>query len=156
MTKLGYTVSMVPWKELYMGLETGLVDGDSGNALTTMYRGFADVIRYYYVTNWRPVITPFYFNTDLWNSLSEADQKIISRNYLWGAKETFSQEGSATAAAAEAWEAEGATIVYATDEQLEALADFVRKEAWEEIADKVLSKEYVNRVLEDLGYPLLQ
>ena len=76
-TAMGGDATAINAGELYVALSQGTVDGQE-NALATIWNnGYYEVQQYCTVIdyNWSPAVIAF--NTEIWNSLSAEDQKII-------------------------------------------------------------------------------
>lgn len=76
-TSQGYQATPLPLAETFTALQTGIVDGAFGAGAEGYYSNFRDVLKYYvpsntHVEQWYVII-----NEDLWNSLSDADRKVI-------------------------------------------------------------------------------
>lgn len=74
---LGYQATALPWEEVYTAIQTGIVDGDSGNIIYWDYETFRDVLDYY--VWYRQVFSnaPATMNLELFNSLDSEDQQIV-------------------------------------------------------------------------------
>ena len=74
---MGYIATPIPFAELFTSLESGIVDGAIGAGAEGYYANVRDLIKYYLPLNDHFEMWYFYMNLDLWNSLSEEDQKIL-------------------------------------------------------------------------------
>ncbi len=74
---LGYTPYPITWVYARSGLESGMVEGLIGGGAEG-YLGLSKYGKYYLAINDHFEHWLVYMNLDLWNSLSEQDQKIIS------------------------------------------------------------------------------
>jgi TRAP-type C4-dicarboxylate transport system substrate-binding protein len=77
--ELGAETVWFPLEEIYTSLASGLIDGASGLPMTGMYgAGLAEVTKYWVMPcMYRVDQVDILANMNFWNSLSEADQKLI-------------------------------------------------------------------------------
>lgn len=74
---LGATTTTVPYSELYMGLKTGIADGQENPWVNVEGMKFYEVQKYFTEVNYQFHPDPFYVNADWWNGLPEEFQAII-------------------------------------------------------------------------------
>lgn len=77
MQKLGALPQQIAFADLYMALQTGVVDAQETGALTVADRSFYEVQDYYMQTDYIRDIETFYINPALWNGLSESDKTVL-------------------------------------------------------------------------------
>ena len=75
---LGATTTTVPYADLYMGLKTGIADGQENPWVNVMGMKFYEVQKYFTQVNYQFHPDPFYVNADWWNSLPEEFRTIIA------------------------------------------------------------------------------
>ncbi len=75
---LGATTTTVAYADLYMGLKTGVADGQENPWVNVDGMKFYEVQPYFTEVNYQFHPDPFYVNADWWNSLPEEFQTIIS------------------------------------------------------------------------------
>lgn len=75
---LGATTCTVAYADLYMGLKTGVADGQENPWVNVDGMKFYEVQDYFTEVNYQFHPDPFYVNADWWNSLPEEFQTIIS------------------------------------------------------------------------------
>ena len=75
---LGATTTTVPYVDLYMGLKTGIADGQENPWVNVMGMKFYEVQKYFTQVNYQFHPDPFYVNADWWNSLPEEFRTIIA------------------------------------------------------------------------------
>lgn len=68
---LGATTTTVPYADLYMGLKTGIADGQENPWVNVMGMKFYEVQKYFTQVNYQFHPDPFYVNADWWNSLPQ-------------------------------------------------------------------------------------
>lgn len=77
MEALGATPEQVPYDELYIALQTGVVDAQENGVIATMTDSFYEVQNYYIQTDYIRDVETFYGNPQWWDSLDESDQSVI-------------------------------------------------------------------------------
>lgn len=75
---LGATTTTVAYADLYMGLKTGVADGQENPWVNVQGMKFYEVQPYFTEVNYQFHPDPFYVNAAWWNSLPEEFQTIIS------------------------------------------------------------------------------
>lgn len=75
---LGATTTTVPYSELYMGLKTGIANGQENPWVNVEGMKFYEVQKYFTQVNYQFHPDPFYVNAAWWNSLPAEFQAIIS------------------------------------------------------------------------------
>ena len=75
---LGATTTTVPYADLYMGLKTGIADGQENPWVNVMGMKFYEVQKYFTQVNYQFHPDPFYVNADWWNQLPEEFRTILS------------------------------------------------------------------------------
>lgn len=146
---LGYIPTAIPYTEAYSAIATGVVDGEMGGPPYQGYQ-FRDIqgcwIQYNeYIEQWS-----WRINKDIWDALSEGDQKIISDAVntqvldRWNYIEAEDQK----------WQKEmadfGLEIIILTDEELEVITEKVRKETWP-IMEELVGKAIMDEIYTALG-----
>ncbi len=74
---LGANVTVVPYGELYMGLSTGIADGQENPWVNIATMKFYEQQKYYTEVNYQFHPDPLYINADWWNTLPTDLQDII-------------------------------------------------------------------------------
>lgn len=77
-TTLGATTTTIPYADLYMGLKTGVADGQENPWVNVQGMKFYEVQPYFTEVNYQFHPDPFYVNADWWNALPEEYRTIIS------------------------------------------------------------------------------
>ena len=75
---LGATTTTIPYADLYMGLKTGVADGQENPWVNVEGMKFYEVQPYFTEVNYQFHPDPFYVNAAWWNSLPEEYRDIIS------------------------------------------------------------------------------
>lgn len=76
-TTLGATTTTIPYADLYMGLKTGVADGQENPWVNVQSMKFYEVQKYFTEVNYQFHPDPFYLNAAWWNDLPTDYQKII-------------------------------------------------------------------------------
>ncbi len=153
---LGFSPIVIPWSELFMALQTGVVDGASGMILREdILRMFDDALQpdaymykfdYFFSTYW------LVMNLDLWNSLSLEDQQIMSQvgneavDWVWGQLEE--EEAACRVAIDEL----GWTLVELTPEEKAICVKAVREAQWPYM-EKMVGKALMDKIRENAQVP---
>ncbi len=77
MQALGYQTEALEWGEVFTSIQTGVVDGDSGNVIYWDYEYFGELLDYYVHTRHDFVTGNILANADSFANLSEEHQQII-------------------------------------------------------------------------------
>jgi len=75
---LGATTTSIPYADLYMGLKTGVADGQENPWVNVAGMKFYEVQKYFTTVNYQFHPDPFYVNADWWNGLPAEFQTILS------------------------------------------------------------------------------
>lgn len=75
---MGYQAVVIDWSEVYTSIQTGIVDGDSGNVIFWDQEYFGDLIDYYVWTKHIFQTGTLLMAMDDWNSLDAEDQQILT------------------------------------------------------------------------------
>ncbi len=74
---MGFEAVPIDWSEVYTSIQTGVVDGDSGNIIYWDYEYFGDILDYYVHSKQNFAAAMLVMNLDAWESLSQNDQSIV-------------------------------------------------------------------------------
>lgn len=75
--EVGYQTTTIPYSEAYSSMQTGVVDGGTGNCPEIVYQVFRDVVKHFVTFNMIFEPDDFVMNKELWDSLTPEQQKII-------------------------------------------------------------------------------
>ncbi len=75
---LGATTTTIPYSDLYMGLKTGVADGQENPWVNVEGMKFYEVQKYFTEVNYQFHPDPFYVNAAWWNGLPQEYRDIIS------------------------------------------------------------------------------
>ena len=74
---MGFEAVPIDWSEVYTSIQTGVVDGDSGNVIYWDYQYFGDILDYYVHSRQNFAFSVLIMNLKTFDNLSGEDQKII-------------------------------------------------------------------------------
>lgn len=150
MQRLGYNVAVVPWAELYTGMQTGVVDGQIGGTAQMALDNFKDITNTWVQYNDHFELSWFFMNLDKYNSLSEEEQGAVRAVAQEITKERFAAVRKADAAALKEMRGAGINVVTFDDATLKSLAATAQKEVWPKIADEV-GEEVISQLNSAVG-----
>lgn len=75
---MGASTTTIPYADLYMGLKTGVADGQENPWVNVVGMKFYEVQKYFTAVNYQFHPDPFYVNATWWNSLPQEYQDILS------------------------------------------------------------------------------
>ena len=142
MEKFGYQTTPVPWADVYTGLQTGVVEGWIGSNPISAYETLPELTKTWIHYNAYFDALWMFVNEDVFQSLEPGDQQVIVEAADGLARERFQRAEQAEAEVFDRLRELGATIVTFDEEERIALADFVRREVWPEIADEIEPELY--------------
>ncbi|WP_286846919.1 MULTISPECIES: TRAP transporter substrate-binding protein DctP [Aminobacterium] len=148
--QLGFIPASVPWGEIYIALQTKLIDSQIGGQPYNTYASFLDITKTWVQYNTHFQHSFVYMNKKAWEALSPDLQKIV--------KEVAQKYADTSFAIAEAEDKSymgkmseaGIKVIIPTDEQLKKIATKVRKNTWP-IMENVVGKEVMDKALSGLG-----
>jgi TRAP-type C4-dicarboxylate transport system substrate-binding protein len=143
---LGYLATPLLWSEVYTSLQTGIVDGLIGGDEDSALLDFGDTIHYFISINDHFEMWFLIMNLDLWNSLSNEDQKLVQEVGL-----EVEQKRLIDAEAEQKYNRQrlidaGKEVILLTDEELEKIAKKVRENVWPKVKED-LGPELVDEIL---------
>ena len=137
MLALGYEAVPIDWGEVYTSIQTGVVDGDSGNVIYWDYEYFGDLIEYYVHTRHIFSTGALLMNLDSWNELTEEQQGLVIDAAVQVVEKQFkdaeAEDLKWRAAAIES----GIEFVALSDEQFAANVKSVRDQVWPQMEEKI-------------------
>ena len=75
---LGATTTSIPYSDLYMGLKTGVADGQENPWVNVEGMKFYEVQKYFTEVNYQFHPDPFYVNASFWNGLPQEYRDILT------------------------------------------------------------------------------
>jgi TRAP-type C4-dicarboxylate transport system substrate-binding protein len=137
MERFGFSVSTVPWAELFTAMQTGVIDGQIGGTAEMTYDNLKEVtktwVQYndHFESNW------IFMNQDSFNALDPKDQKVLEEVAQEITKERFDQLKIRDAEHLKRLQDFGVKVVTFSDAELENFAKVVRTDVWPKISDEL-------------------
>lgn len=141
----GYIPTSVPWGEVYIALQTGMVGCQMGAQPYNTYASFVDVTKAWAQLNTHFQVSFLYMNLKLWNSLSDADKAAIQAAARKYADTSFDRAAAEDADYIKKMEEKGIKVFIPTDEQYAAFAEKIRTNTWPQLENQV-GKETLDAV----------
>ena len=124
---LGADATSMAWSEVFTALQQGTIDGHENGAKTSQSNSIQEVNKYWTVWNYAYDGYPLLFNKACWDSLDEAQQKLIrevaAEVYTASRKQVEDQEASIWKSFEDDY---GCEIIYLDDSQIGAFQEMVR------------------------------
>ncbi|QJB57379.1 TRAP transporter substrate-binding protein DctP [Pseudodesulfovibrio sp. zrk46] len=143
--ELGFRTSSLPYADTYSALQTGVVKGWIGGPPNLNYLGFRDVIKYYYQYNVNFESTQYVMNKKKFESISEADRKVVESAFVDEGQQSFLMAESEDQMYRKKLEEAGIKVTMLTTQELEDCAKYVRDNAWPRL-EKNLTPELLNGI----------
>ena len=145
---LGATTVSIPYGELYMGLKTGLADGQENPWVNVDGMKFFEAQNYFTEVNYQFHPDPFYVNADWWNALP-ADLQTIVMDCATDMG-TYNDEliDEVQQASRDTIEAYGCEIYVPTEAELQLFKDAVKVTYQQCIEEGILTQAELDEMLE--------
>lgn len=142
---MGFQAVPIDWNEVYTSIQTGVVDGDSGNVIYWDYEYFGDLLDYYVQNKHRFSFSTLLMSDAVWSDLDEEDKRIVQD----AAQEVIDKQFEDAQAEDEKWvetaQEGGMEYIVPTDSEIAEWAEVVRSEVWPE-AEDIIGKELMDKV----------
>lgn len=132
---MGFRTTNIPYADTYSAIQTGVCDGWIGGSSQINYLSFRDVIKYYTPYNCLFDQTAYLMNKKLWESMSEADRKVLLDAVNAEADKSFADSMTEDLEFQAKLREAGVEIVELTDEDRAVLAEHIRGTTWPKLAD---------------------
>lgn len=145
--EVGYQTATIPYSEAYSSMQTGVVDGGSGQCPEIAYHVFKDVIRTFATFNMFFEPDDFVMNKKLWESLSPEQQKIIQdavRDEAMASLEKAEENGKLYKAELQEF---GVEVVEVPDDVRAAYAERIRTNVWPKYAE-IFGASYLEELVD--------
>lgn len=142
---MGFSTMSVPYEDLYLSLQTNIVDATFGQSPNTIFHGFRDVVSNYYRINNSFEATGFIVNKKLWDSLSESNRGLIEGVVGEGMSKSFYLAEDEDDKFVRKLESEGVTVVEFSQEDLDKIKEKVVNTVWEDLKN-TLGEESISRL----------
>jgi len=144
---LGYRVTYIPYAEIVPATQTGIVDGVATIGAETTYILLRGIAKYWLPANTNLEAWFLCLNLDIWNSLTDEDQKVI----LCAAKKLEDKRFKEASEDMEYWEnvlrKEGIHVFDMTDAQREAFQKRIREYVTPRLKQD-FGEEFIERVVD--------
>ena len=147
---MGFLPTPVPWGDLYMGLQTKLVDAQVGGQVYDTWVSFRDVTKCWVQYNTHFQNSFIYMNANLWKKLNPADQQIIKNACVNQSKASFGIARSEDEKYVDMMKGAGIKVIIPTDDQLVKLSKVIRAKVWP-VMDPIIGKKIMNEVRKNSG-----
>jgi TRAP-type C4-dicarboxylate transport system substrate-binding protein len=137
---MGYQTAAIDWGEVYTSIQTGVVDGDSGNVIYWDYEYFRDVLDYYVRTKHTFVTGNLLANLESFNKLSPEYQKLVQESAVIEMGKQFEEAKVEDQHYVDLAIESGMKYIELTDEQIAPIAKKVRAEVWPMMEEDVGSE----------------
>jgi TRAP-type C4-dicarboxylate transport system substrate-binding protein len=137
MERLGYNVAVVPWAELYTGMQTGVVDGAIGGTPELALDNFKDIAKTWIQYNDHFEANYMFMNLSKFQEMDPADQKILIDAAQEICSKRFDEVKAADFAKLNQLKDAGVNVLELTPEQIQSFAEVTRKDVWPKIADEI-------------------
>ena len=145
---MGASTVSVPYADLYMGLKTGVADGQENPWVNVVGMKFYEVQKYFTAVNYQFHPDPFYVNAAWWNSLPEEYQTIISECAAEMGEYNDQLIDENSEAAKEEIIASGAVVYEPTEEELQAFKDAAQPVYDQMIEEGICTEEEMQEMLD--------
>ena len=151
MEAMGYRTQGVNWAELFTAVQTGVVDGFVGGHPAACYEQFRDVIKYYSQINNFFESAAIGINKDLFDSLSERQQKALQDAALWVFNESISRGEAEEDEYMQMMSDYGIEVIKPDPEILESWAKSCREEVWPQLKESIQNDEIFDALVASLS-----
>ena len=147
---LGYIATPIPYAEAYSAIQTGIANGQMGGPPFQAWQ-FKDVNKVWVQYNDFFESWWFAINMDLWNKISPEDQAVMLKaaqeesEIQWGRADQIDEEYRQKLVKEYGWE-----IVTFSQDQLNAIANHVRKTVWPKM-EGIVGKDLMDRIYKESG-----
>ncbi|MEM6462013.1 MAG: TRAP transporter substrate-binding protein DctP [Pseudomonadota bacterium] len=147
---LGYEPTPVPWGELYLALQTGLVDAQVGGQPFNTWTTHRDVTDCWVQFNTHFQNAFVFANSQVFDGLSEEDQMMIRDAVESHASASLDMARGEDKKYMDLMSEAGITVIVPTDEQLETIATLARQQVWP-VMDDVIGKDIMDVMRQKAG-----
>jgi TRAP-type C4-dicarboxylate transport system substrate-binding protein len=127
---LGYKTTTIPWSDTFSAAQTGVCDAWLGASPQINYQVMGDVIKYYMPYNVVFDQSGYIINKKVWDSISEADRKIIEKAVNNEVRKSFASCEAEDVKYMKMLEEKGVKVIKFNDKEFKAMVAHVRGYAW--------------------------
>ena len=130
---MGFEAVPIDWSEVYTSIQTGVVDGDSGNVIYWDYEYFGDILDYYVHSKQNFAFAVFTMNNDNWSALDAEDQAIIDEAAQWMIAKQFEDARTADEYWIKTAQENGMEYIQPSREEMIQWVNQVREQVWPQV-----------------------
>ena len=138
----GYQATPLPFAEFFTAAQTGIVDGIFGGGAENYHVTFQDLMKCYIAANTHFECWPFTINLELYESLSEADRKILDAKAKELEERRWAKAVTDQDHYVDLMEKAGTKVYRPTEAQLKEFAKIGREVSWAEFKKVIGEKAY--------------
>ena len=127
---MGFEVVPIDWSEVYTSIQTGVVDGDSGNVIYWDYEFFGDILDYYVHSRQMFAFSVLSMNLDAWNRMNKTDQQIVENAAQWMLDRQFVDARATDEYWIRTAQENGMEYIVPSSEEMTVWVQRVREEVW--------------------------
>ena len=137
MEALGYQAVPIDWSEVYTSIQTGVVDGDSGNVIYWDYEYFGDLIEYYVHTRHLFSTGALLMNLKSWEGLTDQERTIVQDAAVQVVEKQFQDANAEDLKWRNAAIEAGIKFIALSDEEFHTNVKAVRDTVWPQMEEKI-------------------
>lgn len=142
---MGFQAVPIDWSEVYTSIQTGVVDGDSGNVIFWPHTYFSDLLDYYVHSQHNFSFYAFLMNQDAWQALDDQDRTIISDAVEIVVNDQFENAKDEDDMWIQRAQEDGMEYIVPSDEEMADWIERVRDQVWTE-AERSLGADVMDAV----------
>lgn len=132
---MGFEVVPIDWSEVYTSIQTGVVDGDSGNVIYWDYEYFGDILDYYVHSRQSFAFSVLMMNLEAWSAMDETDRGIIEEAAQWVIDKQFADARAEDEHWIRTAQENGMQYIVPSDEEMALWVKQVRERVWPLVAE---------------------
>ncbi|PID45121.1 MAG: C4-dicarboxylate ABC transporter substrate-binding protein [Proteobacteria bacterium] len=145
----GYKTMTIPYPDVYQALQTKVVDGVNGYPVAAAYTALADVIKYWYNTNYSIEVLNCMISKKVWEKISPEDQKVISEIFTRGTIESINNAKAVDDHYMEMMRKKGIKVFTYSEEELAPMMKAITA-TWPQLK-KNMSPELIDEFIKELA-----
>ena len=146
---MGYNCVAIDWSDTYTSIQTGIVDGTTGQTATGVYTFVRDVVNYYIPYMYGPDYVHLVISQKTFNHLSQEQQDIIQNAAETTISKVYENLENMENESLKQLEDAGIEVLPLTDDERNEIAEQVRETVWPS-QEEVFGKDILNSIYEDL------